>query len=102
MEVFDDSKSYKVLKLLLQPLGDLFFPYLTNRDLGKLDSAISDTALRKFYFKEAGTFYSINFIESIDEFAWIIKRRIPLSRLTLSLFDFELQGMACCSISHPR
>lgn len=74
MEVFDDIKSYKVLKLLLQSLDGLFYSYLTNRELGKLDSAISDIDLRRIYFKEAGTFYLIYAFESWAELKWIIKR----------------------------
>ena len=91
MEVLDDDKWCKVLKLLLQSFGDSFFSYLTNRELGKFDSAISGSNinLRKLYIKEASIFYLNNKIESIHELRRIIKRGIILSKCHL---DFAFEG----------
>ena len=63
----DDSKSYKVIKLLLQSCNDLFFSYLTNRELGVLDIVISDINLRFVYLEQATRFYLYNKVQSLGE-----------------------------------
>ena len=103
MEVLDDDKRCKVLKLLLQSLGDSFFSYLTNRELGKLDSAISGSNinLRKLYIKEASIFYLKNKIKSMYELWWIMRRGFILTKCHL---DFAFEGntilLLLCSLLH--
>ena len=63
----DDSTSYKVLKLLLQSSSDLFFSYLTNRELGIIDQIITDVNLRQLFFKQTEHFYLSNKIKSLGE-----------------------------------
>ena len=92
MDLFEDTKSYKVFILLLESFKDLFLAYLTNRELGMLDRAITDVNLRKVYLKEASTFYLNNDVESLDELRWIVKRGIPLSKVHLSSLCYELNG----------
>ena len=64
--ICDDSNSYKVLKLFLQSCSDLFFSYLTNRELGVLDRVITDVNLRKIYFQQAAIFYQHNKVTFLD------------------------------------
>ena len=85
----DDSTSYKVLKLLLQSSSDLFFSYLTNRELGVIDQIITDVNLRQIFFKQTGRFYLSNKIKSLGELNWILKRMISISKCHL---DFCFEG----------
>ena len=84
----EDQSSYKVIKLLLQSCSDLFFPYLTNRELGLLDRIITDIILRKIFFQQAGQFYLNNKIKSLDELNWVMKRELRITRCHID-FDFE-------------
>ena len=87
--VNDDRSIYKVIKLLLQSCGDIFFPYLTNRELGVLDRIITDISLRKLYFQQAGKFYLTNKFQSLDELDWVMKRSFIMTKCHL---DFEFEG----------
>ena len=82
-------KSHQVLTALLESCWDIFFPYLLNEDIGKLDSALTDKSLRKIYAKHLSKFYLINNIYSPSELEWIIKRGIDL---TVCLLDFDEEG----------
>ena len=84
--VNDDLSSHKVLKLFLQSCSDLFFSYLTNRELGVLDRVITDISLRKIYFTRVGLFYESNKIQSFDELKWILKRSVKLIKCHLNFF----------------
>ena len=86
--VNDNNSSYKVIKLLLQSCSDIFFPYLTNRELGLLDRIITDICLRKLFFQQAGHFYITNKIKSLDELTWVMKRELIITKCHLD-FDFE-------------
>ena len=88
MNLRDLSISYKVLKLFFQSCSDLFFSYLTNRELGLLDRTIKDVNLRKIYFQQVGMFYLNNLIGSLAELEWILKRGIVITKCHLA-FDFE-------------
>lgn len=88
-KILDDIKCHKVFELLLQSLDGLFFSYLTNRELGKLDITISDKNLRKLYHQYASIFYLNNQVQSLDELKWIMTRRIVLTKCYL---DFEFDG----------
>ena len=88
MNLRDLSISYKVIKLFLQSCSDLFFSYLTNRELGLLDRAIKDVNLRKVFIQQAGLFYLNNSIGSLAELEWILKRGIVITKCHLD-FDFE-------------
>ena len=84
----DDLNCHKVLKLFLQSCSDLFFSYLTNRELGILDRAITDINLRKIYTQHAAVFYRTNRIQSFAELEWVMKRGIVLTKCNLD-FYFE-------------
>ena len=84
----DDKSSYKVMKLLLQLCCDIFFPYLTNRELGLLDRIITDLSLRKLYLQQAGQFYLTNKFQTLAELKWVMKRELIITKCHLD-FDFE-------------
>ena len=89
--ICDDSSSYKVFKLFLQSCSDLFFSYLTNRELGILDRVITDINLRKIYFQQVAIFYQTNQMKSLAELEWILTRCIIITKCHLD-FDFEGKG----------
>ena len=99
MAIKDDSNSYKVLKLLLQSCNHLFFSYLTNRELGLLDTLISDVNLRQIYWKQAERFYLCNKIQSLEELNWILKRNIHITKCYL---DFEFEGKRYTFTTHHQ
>ena len=87
--IHDDLSSHKILKLFIQSCSDLFFSYLTNRELGVLDRVITDINLRQIYFHQAGLFYLNNKVQSLAELKWIMKRNIKLVKCNL---DFSFDG----------
>ena len=95
--ICDDSTSYKVLKLFLQSCSDLFFSYLTNRELGVLDRVITDINLRKIFFQQAAIFYQRNKVTFLDEMEWILARGIVLTKCH---FDFDFEGDFNIDICH--
>ena len=84
----DDQTSYRVIKLLLLSCSDLFFPFLTNRELALLDRIITDISLRKLFFQQADQFYLKNKFKSLDELNWVMKRGFVITKCHLD-FDFE-------------
>ena len=84
--IIDDLSSYKVIKLFFQSCSDLFFSYLTNRELGVLDRVITDINLRRIYFQQVGLFYDSNKIKSLSELKWIMKRNIKLVKCHLDFY----------------
>ena len=71
--------------LALQPshsglLFDEFLLYFSNKDIGKLHLAISETVLRDAFHKRLGSFYDTNIISCWDEFKMIVNRCIFLEK----------------------
>lgn len=63
------SKGPQVLALLLESCLD-FFPCLSNDDICKIDSALTDKSLRELYFNQVRRFYLDRSILSSSELAW--------------------------------
>ena len=59
---------------------DEFLLYFSNKDIGKLDLAISETILRDAFHKRLPYFYQYNSIACLDEFKMIANRRLGLKR----------------------
>ena len=78
-------KCQQVFTLLLESFWDIFYPYLSNDDIGKIDSALTDKSLREIYIKQVSKFYLTNSIRSSSELEWIVDRKISL---TICRFDF--------------
>ena len=57
---------------------DEFLLYFSNKDIGKLDLAISETILRAAFHQGLGSFYDYNKITCIEEFKMISSRKISL------------------------
>ena len=62
------------------------FPYLSNNDICKLDSALTQKILRETYLKRLRKFYKIGSIYSIQELEWIMKRG---ARLAVCRLEFD-------------
>ena len=82
-------KSRQVFIVLLESCWDIFYPYLSNEDIGKIDSALTDKSLKGIYIKQVSKFYLSNKIKSIDELEWIMKRGLYLIFCRL---EFAYQG----------
>ena len=82
-------KSRQVFIVLLESCWDLFYPYLSNEDIGKIDSALTEKNLRELYIKQVRKFYLSYNIYSVDELEWIMKRGI---NLTVCRLEFTYQG----------
>ena len=55
-----------------------FSLYLSNKDVGKLDLAISETILRDAFHKRLGSFYNNNETTCMGELAMIVSRSVSL------------------------
>ena len=53
--------------------------YLSNREISKLDRAITEILLRKVFFSQVGQFYEKKNIMSKGELDWILSRNIKLT-----------------------
>ena len=83
-----------------------FLLYFTNKNIGKLDLAISETILRDAFHKRLGSFYNSNIITCIFEFKMIVKRNLSIEKceapnvfignysylLNLGMFDFVMDN----------
>ena len=58
---------------------------MSNDDICKIDSALTEKSLREIYFRQASKFYSINNIYSLVELELIMKRGIDLTTCRLEL-----------------
>ena len=81
-----DIAKPSALNFLLRNCWELFVPYLSNQEIGKIDSSIIDIKLRKLFFIKVSDFYLVNKIYSLKELKWILKRNITLTKCHL---DFE-------------
>ena len=88
------SKSQKVFIALLESCWDHFYPYLSNEDIGKIDSALTEKSLREIYIKQVSEFYRDNHISSPTELEWIMRRGIDL---TVCRLDFDNKGITALS-----
>ena len=86
--IIDDNllKSRQVFTLLLESCWEHFYPYLSNEDIGKIDSALTEKSLREIYLKQVSKFYLTSNIYSVGELEWIMNWGIDL---TLCRLDFN-------------
>ena len=71
--------------LILHPASsglalEYFLLYFTNKNIGRLDLAISETILRDAFHKRLGSFYKVNYILWSEELDWISRRNTPIDR----------------------
>ena len=57
-----------------------FLLYFSNKDIGRLDLAISETILRDAFHKRLSLFYDNNRITCLDEFKMIATRSVSLKK----------------------
>ena len=70
-----------------------FLLYFANKDIGKLDIAISETILRDVFFKRLGSFYRNNKITCSDEFKMVAKRGLSLSTCDARMVSIGLRRL---------
>ena len=80
----DDYKS-SFHYLALQPghsglSFEYFLLYLSNKDIGKLDLAISEPIFRDAFYKRLGSFYNYNEITCLEEFKLIANRSVSVEK----------------------
>ena len=78
-----------ILRFIFESVWDVFLPYLSNLEIGKLDLIITDVSLRKIYFSLVNSFYMKNTIYDYKELDWILNKQISLTKCHL---DFKLKG----------
>ena len=79
------------LDFLLRNCWEIFFPYLSNLEIGLIDSVLTDIPLRKVYLKKVSDFYVVNKIYSFKELKWILNRNLPLVKCHMH-FDRDIEG----------
>ena len=83
MSVTDYKSSLHYLALQPSKSGlsfEEFLLYFSNKDIGKLDLAISETILRDAFYKRLGSYYNTNKITCLGEFKMISNRHFALER----------------------
>lgn len=91
MELATNTPKPTSLSFMLQTCWKLFFPYLSNLEIGKLDPALTDRNLRELYLDQVSDFYLSNEIYTEEELEWIIIRNISLTKCHLG-FNVETTG----------
>ena len=78
-----------ILRYIFQCCWDVFLPYLSNLEIGKLDSILTDVSLRKLYLGLVEEFYLNNKIYDYTELNWLLTRNVSLTKCHL---DFSFKG----------
>ena len=84
------SKLQSILSFIFQSCWNIFLPFLSNLEVGKLDLIITDISLRKLYFSLVHEFYLNNKICDYNELDWILTKNILLTKCHLA---FEIKGV---------
>lgn len=84
-----NTSKQSALNIMLETCWEGFFPYLSNREIGKLDSALINFSLRKVFLSKVKDFYLVNKIYTRKELLWILSRNISLTKCHL---EFEIKG----------
>ena len=86
-----------ILRYIFQSCWDVFLPYLSNLEIGKLDLIITDVTLRKLYFTLVNEFYLGNKIYDYKELDWILIKNISLTKCHL---EFSFKGVLYYTYIH--
>ena len=81
MSINDYKSSLHYLALQPSHSGisfEVFLLYFSNKDIGKLDLAISETNLRDAFHQRLGSFYNKNEITFMNELKLVAKRNIAI------------------------
>ena len=78
-----DIAKPSALDFLLRNCWELFFPYLSNQEIGKIDLVLTDIKLRRIYLNKVSDFYLTNKIYSFKELQWIFARNMSLTKCHL-------------------
>ena len=106
MSITDYKSSLHYLALQPSQSGlsfEEFLLYFRNKDIGKLDLAISETILRDSFHKRLGSFYNNKEISCLGEFKIISNRRVSLERCEASTVSisklFRLVTSSCLKLN---
>ena len=80
------NKSRQVFDSLFGPWWEHLYPYLSNKEIGKLELILAEKSLRNLHINIINCFYLVNTINSPSELEWIMKREIEL---TICQLDFD-------------
>ena len=86
--ISSSNKPLSILRYIFQSCWDVFLPYLSNLEIGKLDLILTDISLRKLYFTLVGEFYLKNKICDYKELDWILHHNISFTKCHLE-FTFK-------------
>ena len=86
-QITSNSKT-SILRFIFESVWDIFLPYLSNLEIGKLDLIITDVSLRKLYFSLVNDFYLANNIYDYNDLDWILTKHISLTKCHLE-FNFK-------------
>ena len=76
---YNSSLHYLVLQPAHSGLSfEEFLLYFSNKDIGKLEQAISEKSLRDEFHKRLGSFYKHKSITCLGEFRMIVKRKVSV------------------------
>ena len=92
MESYNETAStnkLSIFRYLFQSCWDVFLPYLSNLEIGKLDLILTDISLRKLYFSLVNEFYLTNKIYDFKELDWILNKHVSLTKCHL---EFKFKG----------
>lgn len=87
--MMDSHFNKSSLSFVIYNCSKLFFPYLSNQDISKLDLALKNISLRKEYFNGVNDFYLFNSIYSVEELKWVLVKNVNMLKCHL---EFDLIG----------
>ena len=93
MDIASQNKSQaksSLLRFIFESVWDVFLPYLSNLEIGKLDLILTDKSLRKLYFSFVNEFYLTNQIYGYKELDWILAKKVALTKCHLA---YEIRGV---------
>ena len=98
MSINDYKSSFHYLALQAGQSGlsfEEFLLYFSNKDIGKLDLAISETILRQAFYERLGSFYNQNIISCLEEFKMIASRNVSLEKCQAPILSMTFPGINC-------
>ena len=95
------NNKLSIIRFIFESVWNVFLPYLSNLEIGKLDLILTDVSLRKLYISLVNEFYLKNKVYNYKELDWILTKNIALTKCHL---DFKLKGMTlfCILVYYMR
>lgn len=74
-----------ILRYIFECCWQVFLPFPSNLETGKLDLILTDKSLRKLYLNLVNDFYLTNKIYDFKELDWLLNKHISLTNVIWSL-----------------